>query len=238
MKRTIVSLAVALAVLTPLASQTLDEVLKNHFNAIGQEKVLNVKDMAITGKMVQMGIEIPFSQFLARPGMIRVEGTFQGLTFIQTFNREEGWSLNPFAGQSEPQPFGEDELKSMKYQSDMDGMLWNWKEKGYEVILDGTETVEGTECFKVRLTTPDGDVFTSFIDTEDYLLLRQNSKVKVQGNEAESDSYFSNYLKEGGMVFPGKTETRMNGQTVMTIVVEKVSIDTGLDPAIFEKPGK
>jgi len=188
--------------------------------------------------MVQMGLEIPFSQFLARPGMVRVEGTFQGLTFIQTYNLKEGWNLNPFTGQSEPQPFGEDELKSMKYQSDMDGMLWNWKDKGYNVILDGTEEVEGTGCFKVKLTTPDGDVFTSFIDTEDFMLLRLNSKVKVQGNQAESDSYFSNYLQESGMVFPGKTETRMNGQTITTIVVEKVSINTGLDPKIFEKPGK
>ena len=61
--------------------------------------------------MIQGGIEIPFIQMAKRPDKVRVEGTFQALTFIQTYNGKEGWSLNPFAGVTDPQPMTEDELK-------------------------------------------------------------------------------------------------------------------------------
>ena len=76
--------------------------------------------------MIQNGMEIDFIQMGKRPDKVRVEGTFQALTFIQTYNGKEGWNLNPFTGATDPQPMSEDEIKSMKYQADMDGMLWNW----------------------------------------------------------------------------------------------------------------
>src|SRR5512133_2291722 len=190
----------------PGQSQSLDEILKNHFAAIGQDNMLKVNSQKLTGKMIQGGIEIPFIQMAKRPDKVRVEGTFQGLTFIQTFDGKDGWSLNPFAGVTDPQPMTEDELKSMRYQADVDGMLWNWKEKGYTVTFDGKEDMEGTSCFKIKLVTNLDDTFTYYIDSDSYLMLRTNSKMKMMGNEMESDTYFSNYTMTEGMAVPGKIE--------------------------------
>lgn len=223
---------------TYLSAQSLDDVLKSHYSAIGQEKLLKVNSMRITGKLVQAGMEIPFIQMSKRPECMRVEGTFQGLTFVQSFNGKEGWNLNPFSGVTEPQPFNEDELKSMRYSADIDGMLWNWKDKGYTVTLEGKEDMEGTSCYKVRLATKDEDVFTYFLDADSYMLIRTNTKVKVQGNESESDTYNSNYMQVEGLAIPGKVDTKINGQVVMTIVTDKVEINPELNQALFEKPVK
>ncbi len=223
---------------TYLNAQSLDDVLKEHFKAIGQEKLLKVNSVKTTGKLLQSGLEIPFIQMSKRPDCMRVEGTFQGLSFIQTFNGKEGWNLNPFAGATEPQPFGEDELKSMKYSADMDGMLWNWKEKGYTVTLEGKEDMEGTSCFKIKLATKEGDVFNYYLDADSYMMIRTSTKVKVQGNETESDTYYSNYLQVEGLAMPGKVDTKMNGQVVMTLVTDKVELDIELDKSLFEKPAK
>lgn len=111
---------------TLIQSQTVDDILKEHFSAIGQDKLIKVNTQKLTGKMIQSGMEIPFIQMGKRSDKVRVEGTFQALTFIQTYNGKEGWNLNPFTGATDPQPMSEDEIKSMKYQADMDGMLWNW----------------------------------------------------------------------------------------------------------------
>jgi len=219
-------------------AQSLDDILKEHFSAIGQDSILKVSTQKLTGKMIQGGIEIPFIQMAKRPDKIRVEGTFQGLTFIQTYNGKEGWSLNPFAGVTDPQPMSEDDLKGMHYQADMDGMLWNWNEKGYTVTFDGKDDMEGTSCYKIKLDTKDGDSFTYYIDADSYLMLRSNSKIKRMGNEMESDTYYSNYMMVGGIAVPGKFETKMKDQLMGTLVIDNVELDTELDDTLFEKPVK
>ena len=219
-------------------SQSLDDILKEHFSAMGQDNLSKVNTQRLTGKMIQGGIEIPFIQMGKRPDKVHVEGTFQALTFVQTYNGKEGWSLNPFTGATDPQPMSEDELKSMKYQSDMDGMLWNWNEKGYSVTYDGKEDMEGTSCYKIKLVTKEGDSFTYYIDSDSYIMIRSNSKIKVMGNESNSDQYYSNYMQVEGISVPGKIESKVNGQLAGTIVVDKVELNTELADSLFDKPAK
>jgi len=219
-----------------LMSQSLDDILKEHFSAIGQDNIIKVNTQKLTGKMLQGGIEIPFTMMTKRPGKIRVEGTFQGLTFIQNYNGKEGWNLNPFAGVTDPQPMSEEDLKEMHYQADMDGMLWNWNEKGYTVTFDGKDDMEGTSCYKIKVDTKEGDSFTYYIDSDSYLLLRSNTKMQRLGNEIESDTYFSNYNMVEGIAVPGKIETKMKDQLMGTLVIENVELNTELDDTLFEKP--
>jgi hypothetical protein len=219
-------------------SQSLDEILKEHFSATGQDNLLKVNTQQLTGKMVQGGIEIPIKQMAKRPDKIRFEGTFQALTFVQTYNGKEGWNLNPFTGATDPQPMSDDELKSMKYQADMDGMLWNWKEKGSTVTNEGKEDMEGTSCFKIKVVTREGDTFTYYIDSDSYIMLRTNSKVKVMGNETNSDTYYSNYMQVDGMAVPGKIESKMNEQLAGTIIIDKLDLNIQLADSLFEKPTK
>ena len=142
---------------SPLKAQNLKDVLNEYFDVTGQKKILKVETLTTFGKINQGGLEIPFKQITARPANFRVEGTFQGLTFLQTFNGTEAWTVNPFSGSTEPQPIPADQLKSLKIQADMDGMLWDWKDKGYSAVLDSTEDVEGTKCFKVDSNYKDVD---------------------------------------------------------------------------------
>ena len=221
-----------------IMSQSLDDILKEHFSAIGQDNILKVNTQKLTGKMIQGGIEIPFILMSKRPDKIRIEGTFQGLTFIQNYNGKEGWNLNPFAGVTDPQPMSEEDLKEIHYQADMDGMLWNWNEKGYTVTFDGKDDMEGTSCYKIKVDTKEGDSFTYYIDSDSYLILRSNTKMQRLGNEIESDTYFSNYNMVEGIAFPGKIETKMKDQLMGTLVIENVELNTELDDTLFEKPVK
>jgi len=239
MKKLLLSIALALFVSVAFVSaQTLDEVLENYFEAIGQETLIASENSKSTGKMIQSGIEIPFAQYGAAPNKFRLEATFQGMTLIQTFNGEEGWSLNPFAGMTEPQAMSEDELKAMKVQADYEGMLWNWKEKGYIATLEENEEVEGADCYVVKLVSGDGDAYTNYIDAENYVAIKLHAKVKVQGQEVESETFMSNFQEGDSFIFPGKVETRVNGQVVSIIVIETTEINVELDSTIFDKPTK
>ena len=214
-------------------AQDVDKILKKHFEAIGQDVVLDAKSFAMEGTIVQMGLEIPFKAYQVRPAKMRTEGTFQGQTFVQVYNGEKGWTINPFMGSTEPQPMGEDELKSMKQQSDMDGMLWNWKEKGYKLEMMENEDIEGTECYNIQVITDENDIFNYFIDTESLMVLKVNSAVMVQGNVTESETFMSNYMMVDGMAMAGTVETRSNGQTLMTMNIDKVERNADLDASLF-----
>lgn len=221
---------------TPLKAQNLKDVLNEYFDVTGQKKILKVETLTTIGKINQGGLEIPFKQITARPSNFRVEGTFQGLTFLQTFNGTEAWTVNPFSGSTEPQPIPADQLKSLKIQADMDGMLWDWKDKGYTAVLDSTEDVEGTKCFKVDVTTDSNDVYTFYIDTESYLLIKSHAKVFMSGQAVESDTYYSNYKDVDGMILPGQIENRYNGVTGELIIIDRYEVDTPYNQSDFNKP--
>ena len=242
MKKVILALFLLVAVsgFTPtLFAQDLDEVLKLHFEAIGQSNVAKLKSITFTGKVIVQGgmIEIPMSMTQKRDNKMKTESTFQGQKFIEAYNGKTGWRINPFAGQTEPQAMTEDEIRSTKMQADLDGTLYNYAEKGYKAELVGTEDMEGSKVHKIRLTNKDGEQFTYFIDADSYVMLKTVSKVKMQGNEMESETFFGNYKQVEGMAFPYSMETKMMGQVVSQIVVDEVKLNPEIDDSTFEMPG-
>ena len=239
MKKTVTFLLVILlAAGSALRSQTLDEILKKYFAATGQDSLLKINCMKTTGKFIQGGIELPFTQIVCRPLSIRMEISFQGLTMIQAYNGKDGWSINPFSGATTVQPMSDDDLKQMNYSADMDGMLWKAAEKGYKLSYEGKDDMEGTDCYILKVVTKADDVFKYYIDSDSYILLKVNSKVKVMGNESESDTYFSNYRMIGGMAIAGKSESKMNGQLMNTMVTDKVETGFKADSTSFNRPKK
>jgi hypothetical protein len=239
MKKSLISFFLLLiSVTTTLNSQTLDEILSRYYAANGQDSLLKINNMKITGRLIQGSMEIPYFQIIARPSFSRFEITLQGLKMIVTFNGREGWNVNPFAGSTTPQPFSDDEIKSTRYQSDIDGMLWKSAEKGYTITYDGKDDMEGTECHILKIVTKEGDIFKYYIDSDSYIPLRIYSKIKIMGNQSEGDQFLSNYLMVHGIPVPGKTESRSNGQTVSVNVIDKVETDIKVTPDLFEKPQK
>lgn len=239
MKKLISAIILVLIVASPrlITAQSLNEVLENHFEAIGQKKLKKVETITTKGKINQMGIDVPFVQISVRPNLFRVQGTFQGLSFIQTYNGVEGWTVNPFAGTTEPEPIPADQLKELKIQADMDGMLWQWEDKGFNVTLDSTEDVEGTLCYRVKVVVPEGSTYINFIDKESFLLIKTNTKSTIMGTEVEGESFYSNYMQIDGITFPGKIENRYNGVTSEVILIEGVELNKEYASTLFDKSG-
>jgi hypothetical protein len=144
--------------------------------------------------------------------------------------------IAPWTGSMEPQDMSEDQVKGMKQMGDMEGDLYNWKDKGFKVTLEGEDEMEGTPVYKIRLEKEDGDVFTYYIDAENYVILKVDSKVMVQGTEVESSSYYSNFKPVEGMIMPFNIESRVNDQVQMQIVIDSYQIDTDVDDSMFKKP--
>jgi hypothetical protein len=108
---------------------------------------------ADVGKVIQL----PFQMDLQRPVKSRLEIPFQGQTAVQVYDGTNGWKLRPFLGRHEVEPFTPEEKSLAAGQLPLDGALIDPASKGIKVALDGAETVEGQNAYRLKLTLKNGD---------------------------------------------------------------------------------
>ena len=121
------------------SAETLEEILAKNLDVRGgEDAILAVQSTRSTGTMRMGGsaagaLEVPFTAEFKRPNKVRIEFTMQGMTAVQAYDGEVGWSIMPFLGKTEPEEMAEDQLKDIMDQSDFDGILVNYEEKGHTV---------------------------------------------------------------------------------------------------------
>jgi outer membrane lipoprotein-sorting protein len=236
MKKLIVPFFLSLIFISSSFAQTVDEILAKYFEVQGQDKLLATTTFMTKGKIIQGQFEIPFTSYQKRPMKFRSEAEFQGMKIISAFNGENGWSINPMMGSTEPQPMTAEQLDRMKIQADYDGMFYNYKDKGYTVEFMGKEPVDDIETYVLKLTRLNGDIITAYIDAENYVILKTDSKMKIQDVDREAETIFSNYKYVDGILVPFSIETKMDGKTVMQMTFDEFKYNTDLDDSLFEMP--
>lgn len=221
------------------AAMDADELIAKHLEASGGvEKMKAVQASKLSGKVMAQGMEIPFTMVHKRPNMMRLDAQVMGMTLVQCFDGEKGWAINPMTGSEDPQPMGEVEEKSFRLQADMDGLLVDYAAKGYTVEYLGEDEVEGTPVHKLRLDTNDDVVLEYAMDTEYFLIIKQDSKLTYEGNVIESSTYMSDYQEVDGMVTPFSIETRRGDAVMNQIMVESIDYAADVDPTVFAMPEK
>jgi outer membrane lipoprotein-sorting protein len=216
----------------------LDDILTAYYKAVSIEKMKDWQSIITTGKSIAQGVEYPFKYYQKRPGKIRTEVEIQGNKMVSAFDGNKGWSIVPWAGSSDPQDMTADEIKGMKNQADPEGALYNWKEKGHKAELIDKEDLEGSQVYKIKLTRADGDIENWFIDADTYVPIKISSKVKIQGNEVESDTYLSNYGEFNGVMVAKTITNKYKEQTSFQVEITKIEINIPFSDSLFVKPLK
>jgi uncharacterized membrane protein YkoI len=238
MRKLILLMAVCLSTGVIMAQElTLDQILKNHFKAVGQEKIVQLQSVKLSGKASMMGMDIPYTNVSKRPNMSRTEFEIQGMKIIQAYDGTIGWAIIPFSS-PDPQDIPADQLKSMKENSDMDGALYNWEAKGKKLELIGKEDINGTAVYNIKMVTSDKDVYNVYIDATSFMIVKLKTKMTVEGNPIESETNFSNYKDVQGIKFAYTTEVPGGAQGVITITMDTIELNAAVDNAEFTKPVK
>lgn len=219
-------------------SQTVDEVIDNHVKAIGgMDKLSALKSVRFTGKFAGGGFEVPVVMTMKRKDMVRMDITFQGNTQTRAFDGTTAWGNNPFMGKKDAEKLPKEEEKDLRMQSDFEGPLVNYKDKGYKAELLGKEDMEGSEVYKIKLTDKDGDATFFYLDAQSYLILKETSKRKIKEKEINSETIYGNYQVVEGITFPLSMEFREVGsQEGQKGVLEKVELNVEVDDTFFKMP--
>jgi len=236
------STAIVLAMLTAVFAagafaMDLGELVGKSLDAQGGAAALKaIQSQKVTGKIVTQGMEMPITILSARPNSTRVEISVMGMNIVQAFDGTTGWSINPMTGSQDAQLMGEQEVKAVRLQADMDGPLQNWEARGWVGEYMGQEDVEGTAAYRLRIDTKQDVVIDMWLDAESYLPIKQNTKMKVDQQEVESQMYPGDYRSLNGLTIPFALETRQGDQVMMNMVFETVEFGVAVDPSVFAMP--
>jgi hypothetical protein len=223
----------------PLCAQTADEIVSKYIKTIGgMEKIDAIKSFRRSGKFTGGGgFEARVSEEKKRPNHVRQEFSIQGMTGVTAYDGKNGWKIEPWQGKKDPEPLGEEEKKGIIEDSDFEGPLVNYQAKGNKVEYVGTEPVEGTDAYKLKVTLKSGDVEYFYMDTDYFVPIKIDTKRFVRGEEREYETSLGDYKEAGGWYLPYSYETNAKGsQNKQKVTYEKVEVNVPIPDTRFVEP--
>ncbi len=226
-------------------AQTADEIINKYFESTGgRDAWSKITTMRSTAKVKTQGMELP-AVMLSKPMKQKMSFTFQGLVIVQpAFDGTTGWQTNFMSMKAEKME-AEDNAITKDQVGDFPDPFLTYKEKGYTVELQGSEVVEGADCFKIKLTKKpimiggkeEENSTVYFIDKENYVPIMAKSVIKNGPAKGKtSESIMSDYQEVNGLMLPFTMQQKFDGQTQATITVEKIEFNVEIDDKEFAFP--
>jgi len=241
MRKPFLSLAGLALVTMPLAAQTADEIIAKYLtNVGGMDKIQAVTTLRRTGKVVLGGgFEAGVIEESKRPNKLRQEFVFQGMTGVNAYDGKTGWKIEPWQGKKDPEALSEEEMKQIVEDADFDEALVNYRQKGNKVEFAGTEQVEGTDVYKLKVTLASGDLRYYYMDTDYYVPIKIDIKRMIRGAEQEFETTLGDYKAVAGWYLPYSIETTRKGsEDTQKITFHKIEANVPVDDGRFAKPGR
>ncbi|HEV8435113.1 MAG TPA: hypothetical protein VGR95_17015 [Thermoanaerobaculia bacterium] len=241
MRRGFLALTALVLFSIPLSTsaQTADEIVGKYVKAIGgMDKINALKTLQRSGKFTGGGgFEARVTQENKRPNLVREDFLIQGMDGVTAYDGKTGWKIEPWQGKKDPEPLGEDELKDIIADADFDGPLVNYAEKGNKVEYAGTEPVEGTDAYKLKVTMANGEVRYYYMDTDYYVPIKIETKRMIRGAEREFESSLGDYKEVNGVYFPWSIESGPKGSPQKgKITYDKFTANSSIADARFIQP--
>lgn len=106
----------------------------------------------------------------------------------------------------------------------------NYAKAGYSVQMDSIVNVNGSEAYKLIVTTPSGVIRTAYFDINSGLKIRE--VVDGTGNSSLYD--YSDYNAVSGILFPQKIN-QVKGKMDIALTAKEIKVNSGLSDNDFKK---
>jgi hypothetical protein len=240
MKRWLLLAGTVLCVGVYALSQTADELVNKNIEAKGGlGKIKAVKTLRISGRAEQSdGPPLAVVIEHAGPDQIRQDITVAGMTMVQAYDGKAGWMIQPFDGRKDPQLMGEDDLRDLTVDADIDGPLVDFKAKGNTVEYMGHDMVDGDDALRLKVTVKNGDVLYYDLDPDTYLEIRREAQEFIRGSIKETVMEYGSYKAVDGVMYPFSLAIwpKTDPTQALTVTVDKVEVNVPLADSVFAVP--
>ena len=226
----------ALASALTVSAQTADEIVAKYVTAIGgKDAISKVKSISTEASVQVMGNEAPSTTVILDGVGFKSETDINGSKIVQVYTDKGGWMMNPMAGVADPTPMSDEEYNNGKQQIHVGGELYDYAAKGSKIELLPKE--KDATNYKIKLTSKENIESTYEIDGTTYLIKTVTRKAKMQGQDVDVSTAYSDYRKtDAGYLLPYVMDIDFGGQFSLNITVKKVELNKTIDPAIFAIP--
>lgn len=214
-------------------AQTADEVIAKHIEAIGgKDNWKKVNSIKMEGSLNTQGMDIPIVMYQVHNKALKTEVTVMNMIIQTVITNEGGWIMNPMEGKQAPEPMTADQVKMGQDRLDIQGELIDYASKGHKIEMVGKEDVDGTECYKVKLTRKSGSEATYLIDPKTYYVVKVDTKATVNGQEVNVSATMGNFQKlpEGIVV----AHSIQRPEAPAPFNISKIEVNPKIDEAIFK----
>ena len=106
----------------------------------------------------------------------------------------------------------------------------------YNVVFEGTEVIDGVECYAVKISnTLNDDYSIQYINKSTFLVV----KIITVTPDGEQHALTSDYRDVDGILNPFRTETTAYPTEIVQIVeIRKIETNIDIDPLLFEPPSE
>jgi outer membrane lipoprotein-sorting protein len=225
--------AASLTLSLNINAQTAEEVVANHVKAIGgADNWKKIKTMVMEASVSAGGMEIPVIITRVHNKGVKQEFTVMNMTGYTIITDQGGWNFNPMQGQTKAEPMTADELKVGQDGLDLQGEVIDYAAKGHKIELQGKEDVDGTECYKLKLTRKSGRETYMFIDPKTWYCIQESGKITVNGQEIQQTTKLSNFTQQPeGVVI---ALTMESAAAPAPITITKVKINGDVPDSVFK----
>ena len=219
-------------------AQSADEVIQKYTANMGGLEAFNkITSAKMTGTYSTQGNDLSLTLQIINGKAMRTDVEAMGQAVINVYYNGKGWKVNPFAGITSPTEVTGTELSDFKSQASLATQLMDYKARGYQVEMQGEETVDGIKTFKIKLINKDdGKATTYFIASADYSMIKSVTNRDFQGQSMEVETYFSDLKEFGGVKFFMTRDSKINGEIFQTVKFDKIELNVTIDEKIFEMP--
>lgn len=216
---------------------SVDDILKNSFeNLGGLDNIKALKSIKIKGTMAMGEMEFPGTVIQAPDNKQHVEVDIQGKKFVQAYDGEMGWQINPFEGGSNAQKMSPEEAEELSDEP-FESSFIDYEKKGHKVTYEGREDVEGTETYVLKLEKANGNVEFHYYDPEYFVPIMTKSSIKSGPMKGQStETFLSDYQEVEGLMFPFFMDTKMNGESMQKLSIENIELNVDVPDEMFAMP--
>jgi hypothetical protein len=215
-----------------VSAQTADEIIAKNIEAMGgAAKIATLTSLKKTGTMSMQGMDLPMVFTTAHMKGTRMDIEVMGTSNYQIITPEKGYMFFPVQQMTEAKEMEADAVAAAQNQLDVQGSLFNYKEKGTTVEYIGTEKVDGADAYKLKATRKSGKTVLYFIDTKTNRVVKSTSKEKgPEGDEIDSEIGYSDYKQNADGFWFAYSSTSARGP----ITFEKIETNIKVDESIFK----